>query len=233
MNLHRYILLPGNNHLGFYMFVTDSYTFPLGTYHSCRCSPLRPFSTTNLYAQLDSAAADDKSGTDSLPAALPIHAELQPICWRIRVTSCPALRGTAQHFYPLSPVPHIINILITFWFTQTFSKIWLLSSGCEESREGYHHGAVFHPNQIVHTRVKCRLTCHCLLPTLRTTQKNCDTPQSHKLCRLRQSMMETTTKKRDISYNKNLEGDSQRVFCLFYQLFFNFTLGRIRCEATQ
>lgn len=60
---------------------------------------------------------------------------------------------TGQHFALLSNVPHTETTSSIFYWLylskvkplqdRHFSTIWLLSSGCEESREGCHHRAVF------------------------------------------------------------------------------------------
>lgn len=57
-----------------------------------------------------------------------------------------------------------------------FSKTWLLSNGCEESRESYYHKALFDVNQSRHMWVKCWLT-YCFSKCATDIRGNCESPQ--------------------------------------------------------
>lgn len=85
--------------------------------------------------------------------------------------------GTVQHFFlffiPSTPVPHIdtmFHILLALvfknqpWKTGTFSKVCLVSNGCEESQS---------------SRVSCRLRFHCICCLRYTHSGNCKLPESH------------------------------------------------------
>lgn len=70
-----------------------------------------------------------------------------------RVTRCPALLQDWTAFCSLVPRPtYWDNVQHFYWLSLSrvkplqdrhFSTIWLLSSGCEGSREGCHHRALF------------------------------------------------------------------------------------------
>lgn len=76
-------------------------------------------------------------------------------------------------FIPSTPVPHIdtmFHILLALvfknqpWKTGTFSKVCLVSNGCEESQS---------------SRVSCRLRFHCICCLRYTHSGNCKLPESH------------------------------------------------------
>ena len=85
-----------------------------------------------------------------------------------------------------------------------FPKSGSQPMAAKESGGTCHHGVVFDVNQAARSRVECRLTCHRLCSST-PIGENCKPSPSHKLCRFRQNMMETTTKKRKRRYDKDWE----------------------------
>ena len=79
----------------------------------------------------------------------------------------------------------------------------LFYNGCDTAKkEGCHHRLGLMSIKL-HMWVNRMLTCHCLC--WYPQWENCESPQSHRLCKLRQNKMDTTTLSRRCSSNKDCE----------------------------